>query len=376
MLYLKCEGQVVKIVEDERLADKYINANTVHFEFCERWDGMVITAQFTQKRIVLNPETQKQEEETKTFNVLVDEITNTVTMPNEIEAGKVDISAFGAHPETGVRITTIPVTKTVDKSGFVGDGDTPIPPTPDLYAQLIAKVEEVGQSVEANIGEAVQNYLTENPVETGATEEQAKQIKENKQAIEDIVSGKTSPKNVPWANVINKPETYPPASHAHPEYLGKNETAANAKQLNGKSADQYMLKTDTAADSGKLGGVDASVYADFKTMKTHNVTVNTDVTSIANIEASSVAGILRVGGYFCHANAYGGNGTDVVIATIPGVTVKGIAYGALIDREKGNVFEVVLAMISGVATVKMTGTWLTIEAGTWTNFSLVTMIEG
>ena len=42
--------------------------------------------------------------------------------------------------------------------------------------------------------------------------------------------------------------------------LGKNETAANAASLNGKSADQYALKTDTAADSEKLGGVEASEY--------------------------------------------------------------------------------------------------------------------
>lgn len=138
MLYLKCDGQVVKIVEDERLADKYINANTVHWEFCERWDGMTITAQFTQKQ--RNEETDKDED--KTYSVLVDEVTNTVTLPNEITAGDVYISAFGVHPITGVRITTIPVKKTVDKSGFVGDGETPIPPTPDLYAQLLEKVNK------------------------------------------------------------------------------------------------------------------------------------------------------------------------------------------------------------------------------------------
>lgn len=97
--------------------------------------------------------------------------------------------------------------------------------------------------------------------------------------------------SVAWDNVTDKPSTYPPAAHTHPEYLGKNETAANATQLNGKSADQYALKTDlpnvpvqsvngktgavnlsasdvgalaatgTAADSDKLGGVAANEYA-------------------------------------------------------------------------------------------------------------------
>lgn len=170
MLYLKCEGQVVRIEKDERLADKYINANTVHFEFCERWKGMKITAQFT----------QKQGEEEKTFNVLLDEVTHTVTMPNEIIAGDVDISAFGVHPETGTRLTSIPVRKKVDKSGFVGDGETPIPPTPDLYNQLLQKIDGAfGDDMQ----KAVNEYLEENPVAAGATAEEAAQIKQNTQDI-------------------------------------------------------------------------------------------------------------------------------------------------------------------------------------------------
>lgn len=126
MLYLKCVGQVVTIDKDERMADRYINANTVHWEFCERWAGMDITAQFTQNG--------------ETYNVHVDEVTSTTTMPNEIEAGDVDISAFGEHLETGVRITAVPVKKRIEKSGFVGDGATPIPPTPDLYSQLLDNI--------------------------------------------------------------------------------------------------------------------------------------------------------------------------------------------------------------------------------------------
>ncbi len=170
MLYLKCEGQVVRIEKDERLADKYINANTVHFEFCERWKGMKITAQFT----------QKQGEEEKTFNVLLDEVTHTVTMPNEITAGDVDISAFGVHPETGTRLTSIPVSKKVDKSGFVGDGETPIPPTPDLYNQLLQKIDGAfGDDMQ----KAVNEYLDENPVAPGATAAEAAQIAKNTQDI-------------------------------------------------------------------------------------------------------------------------------------------------------------------------------------------------
>lgn len=217
MLYLKCKGQVVSIDVDERFADKYINANTVHFEFCERWAGMTITAQFTQNE--------------KTYDVLVDEVTNTVTMPNEITVGEVEISVFGVHPETGVRLTTIPVKKKVEKSGFVGDGETPIPPSPDLYAQLIAKVEDAELAQAENIKNAVDAYLTENPVEPGATKEQAEQIEANRKAIEEyvppvtsvngmtgdvvIAAGGGAASSVEWSNVVNKPETYPPEAHGH-----------------------------------------------------------------------------------------------------------------------------------------------------------------
>ena len=140
MLHLKCTGQDMKVAIDERIADKYINANKVHFEFCERWAGMTITAQFTQKQ----KDEETQEEEFKTYNVLVDPVSSTVIMPNEIEAGDVYISAFGVHPNTGVRITSVPIKKTVDKSGFVDNGETPIPPTPDLYAQLIKSFAPTG----------------------------------------------------------------------------------------------------------------------------------------------------------------------------------------------------------------------------------------
>lgn len=69
--------------------------------------------------------------------------------------------------------------------------------------------------------------------------------------------------SVAWGNVTDKPSTYPPAAHTHPEYLGKNETAANAASLNGKSADQYALKSElpnvpVQSVNGKTGAVSLS----------------------------------------------------------------------------------------------------------------------
>ncbi len=61
--------------------------------------------------------------------------------PSEIVAGTVSVSVFGQESGGTVRGTTVPATFKVTQSGFSGDGETPIPPTPDLYSQLLALME-------------------------------------------------------------------------------------------------------------------------------------------------------------------------------------------------------------------------------------------
>lgn len=100
-----------------------------------------------------------------------------------------------------------------------------------MHAQLIAKVEDAELAQAENIKNAVDAYLTENPVEPGATKEQAKQIEANRKAIEEyvppvtsvngmtgdvvIAAGGGAASSVEWSNVVNKPETYPPEAHGH-----------------------------------------------------------------------------------------------------------------------------------------------------------------
>ena len=117
----------------EKVASNFINANVVHFEFCERWDGTVKVAQFTQR---------KEDKKFVTYSVPIDELAGTAAMPNEVVEGDLDISAFGTDPETGMRITSTVVKIVVERSGFVEDGETPIPPTPDLYTQFVAQVHD------------------------------------------------------------------------------------------------------------------------------------------------------------------------------------------------------------------------------------------
>lgn len=54
------------------------------------------------------------------------------------------MSVFGYDAENtdGLRATTVPVNLHVRRSGFIPDGEEEIPPTPDLYAQLLQKLDE------------------------------------------------------------------------------------------------------------------------------------------------------------------------------------------------------------------------------------------
>ena len=57
----------------------------------------------------------------------------------------------------------------IEESGFVSSAETPIPPTPDLYAQLLERIKEaeVGTLDPAVIAKAVEDYLKENPPSGG-----------------------------------------------------------------------------------------------------------------------------------------------------------------------------------------------------------------
>ena len=80
----------------------------------------------------------------ETYNVVLGTEGTTCLLPAELHPGAVKMSLFGydAESDTTLRATTVPVTLHIRPSGFVADGDTPIPPTLDLYTQLLKKLDE------------------------------------------------------------------------------------------------------------------------------------------------------------------------------------------------------------------------------------------
>lgn len=120
------EGQTIKFGgRKPKIAAGSIEFVHFHFVFSHDWDDCQITAQFTQND--------------ETYDKLLEN--NECTLPNEIVEGACALSCFGYIPGGEIRATAAPLYFNVYQTGFIGEGEDPIPPTPDLYAQLLAKVD-------------------------------------------------------------------------------------------------------------------------------------------------------------------------------------------------------------------------------------------
>lgn len=101
-----------------------INSVDIEFEFAEDWKNLLCVAQFTQGE--------------KTYNVVIEN--NRCVLPTELKIGNVMLSVFGTKTDgTPFRETSIPFCFEIYDAGFSSTAETPIPPTPDLYEQLIDK---------------------------------------------------------------------------------------------------------------------------------------------------------------------------------------------------------------------------------------------
>ena len=100
----------------------------------------------------------------ETYNVVLGIDGTTCLLPAELHPGAVKMSLFGydAESDTTVRATTVPVTLHIRPSGFVADGDTPIPPTPDLYTQLLKKLSEMQTGANGKDGRSAYEIAIEN----------------------------------------------------------------------------------------------------------------------------------------------------------------------------------------------------------------------
>ena len=130
MMKFLVKQQKIEALEREVIASNQIAFVSVKFVFDGAWKTLHKVVQFTQCE--------------ETYNLVLGIEGTTCLLPSELHPGAVKMSLFGydAESDTTLRATTVPVTLHIRPSGFVADGDTPIPPTLDLYTQLLKKLDE------------------------------------------------------------------------------------------------------------------------------------------------------------------------------------------------------------------------------------------
>ena len=136
MIKFLVKGQNIETLEHEVIAADQIAFVKIHFVFDNNWKPLHKVVQFTQDEI--------------TYNRVLGTENTSCFLPAELTAGTVKMSLFGYDAEATetVRATTVVKTLHIRPSGFDGENETPIPPTPDLYQQLLQKIQSASKGTD------------------------------------------------------------------------------------------------------------------------------------------------------------------------------------------------------------------------------------
>ena len=150
MMKFLVKQQKIEALEREVIASDQIAFVSVKFVFDGTWKTLHKVVQFTQCE--------------ETYNLVLGTEGTTCLLPAELHPGTVKMSLFGydAESDTTLRATTVPVTLHIRPSGFIADGDTSIPPTPDLYTQLLKKLSEMQTGANGKDGRSAYEIAIEN----------------------------------------------------------------------------------------------------------------------------------------------------------------------------------------------------------------------
>ena len=156
------QKQRIELLERDTIAADQIAFVPLHFVFDGAWEGLHKVVQITQC--------------CETYNLILGTDGKSCLLPSECKAGTIKLSVFGYAPSDtkALRATTIPVSLHIKPSGFVSDNVTPIPPTPDLYAQLLQELEKKAAGLQNGKDgkdgkDGISPAVTVTETETGAT---------------------------------------------------------------------------------------------------------------------------------------------------------------------------------------------------------------
>lgn len=152
MIKFLVKGQNIETLEHEIIAADQIAFVKVHFVFDNNWKPLHKVVQFTQDEI--------------TYNRVLGTENTSCFLPAELTAGTVKMSLFGYDAEATetVRATTVVKTLHIRPSGFEGENNN-VPPTPDLYQQLLEKISEKGKDGKSAFEIAVEHGFVGTEVE-------------------------------------------------------------------------------------------------------------------------------------------------------------------------------------------------------------------
>lgn len=152
MIKFLVKGQNIETLEYEVIAADQIAFVKIHFVFDKSWKPLHKVVQFTQDEI--------------TYNRVLGTENTSCFLPAELTAGTVKMSLFGYDVEATetVRATTVVKTLHIRPSGFEGENNN-VPPTPDLYQQLLEKISEKGKDGKSAFEIAVEHGFVGTEVE-------------------------------------------------------------------------------------------------------------------------------------------------------------------------------------------------------------------
>lgn len=152
MIKFFVKGQNIETLEHEIIAADQIAFVKAHFAFDNNWKPLHKVVQFTQDE--------------NTYNRVLGTEETSCFLPSELLAGTVKMSLFGydaASSET-VRATTVVKTLYIRPSGFEGENSN-VPPTPDLYQQLLQKISDKGKDGKSAFEIAIEHGFVGTEVE-------------------------------------------------------------------------------------------------------------------------------------------------------------------------------------------------------------------
>ena len=129
IIKVQCKDQVIQLVETPVIASGGYNEDKVIFDFCSLWDTFTKTAVFYIKK-------------DEVYNVLLDD-DNSCIVPSEViqSPGKFFFGVFGVN-SSGITRTSEVAKYQVSQGAIVTDPE-PSEATPNIYEQILARLNEV-----------------------------------------------------------------------------------------------------------------------------------------------------------------------------------------------------------------------------------------